>query len=171
FRHPYLHTGDTAEKKAVLRSFLEERGYTIAPVTIDNDEWLFARAYARALQQGKDNLVLDEIRTAYVEWMEQVIAHFEAWSVEVVGYEVPQILLLHANQLNASAFGDIAAIFGRRGYRFVTLEEALADPAYNRSDTYVTEWGVSWLHRWARSMDMEIQWEPDAPAWIVELGD
>ena len=85
FRHPYLHTGNTEEKKSALEAFLSENSYTIAPVTIDNSEWLYARAYARALA-GDNSGDQARIIESYVEWMERVIAHFEAWSVEVVGY-------------------------------------------------------------------------------------
>ena len=38
FRHPFLHTGRTLEEKRALESFLAQRGYRIAPVTIDNSE-------------------------------------------------------------------------------------------------------------------------------------
>lgn len=171
FRHPFLHTGDSAEKKSAVEAFLRERGYTIAPVTIDNDEWLFARAYARALAGDASPETLRRIETTYVEWLDSVVAHFETWSVEVVGYEIAQVLLLHANEINAATFGDIAALFVRRGYRFITLEEALRDPGYAQPDPYVGEWGISWLHRWARGKGLEVQWEPDAPEWIADFGN
>lgn len=170
FRHPYLHTGNTEEKKAALEAYLAENGYTIAPVTIDNSEWLFARAYARAKADGDEPGQMHIVET-YVTWLNDVVAHFEAWSVEVVGYELPQILLLHANELNAAAFGEVASMLTHRGYQFITLEEALRDPAYDQPDTYVGEWGISWLHRWARGKGMETQWEPDAPDWISSYGD
>ncbi len=48
FRHPFLHTGRDLPTKTGLETFLAARGYTIAPVTHDNGDWIFARAYASA---------------------------------------------------------------------------------------------------------------------------
>ena len=41
------------------------------------------------------------------------------------GREIPQVLLLHANALNAERFGAVADALVRRGYRFISLDEAL----------------------------------------------
>jgi peptidoglycan/xylan/chitin deacetylase (PgdA/CDA1 family) len=166
FRHPYLHAGDTPEKKATVEAFLAERGYTIAPVTLDSDEWVFAAAYARAVAEA-DTATAQRLRTEYVAWTEAVVAHFEGWSREVLGYELPQVALLHANLLNADTIGELAAMFARRGYRFVSLEEALRDPVYARPDPYVGRYGNSWLHRWARGEGREVRWEPGAPDWVT----
>ncbi|NUO83097.1 polysaccharide deacetylase, partial [candidate division KSB1 bacterium] len=37
----------------------------------------------------------------------------------------------------------------KRGYAFVSLEEALRDEAYRTEDTYTGPAGISWLQRWA----------------------
>ncbi len=168
FRYPYLRSGNTAEKKEAIEAFLTERGYTNAPVTIDNDEWIFAHTYRRAAERGDADL-MERIGTAYVAFMDSVTAHFEAWSVEVLGYKPPQVLLLHANLLNADYFAEVAAMLERRGYRFVTLDEALTDPAYARPDTYVGTRGLSWLHRWAIGDGKEPAMEPSAPTWVQTL--
>jgi peptidoglycan/xylan/chitin deacetylase (PgdA/CDA1 family) len=168
FRYPFLHAGDTAEKKAAVEAFLAERGYTNAPVTIDNNEWVFARAYVIAAERG-DAELMARIGAAYVDFMEAVTAHFEGWSADVLGYELPQILLVHANLLNADTFGEVAAMLARRGYRFVTLDEALDDPAYARPDPYVGPTGLSWLHRWAIGEGMAWEREPTPPQWVWDL--
>src|SRR5712691_1143426 len=41
FRHPFLMTGTTQEVKVAFEAFLKERGYRVAPVTVDNDDWRF----------------------------------------------------------------------------------------------------------------------------------
>ena len=59
FRHPYLQTGRDLETKHALEAFLAEHGYRIAPVTIDNGEWIFAQedpewlAFLRQRSAGK----------------------------------------------------------------------------------------------------------------------
>ena len=166
FRPPYLRTGETEAKKAALAGWLDARGYTVAPVTLDSDEWVFNAAYARASAVG-DAATARRVREAYLDWFEAVFAHYEGWATEVLGYEPPQVLLLHASLLNAVAFGALAARLERRGYRFVSLDEALADPAYRRPDPFVGRYGSSWLHRWARDAGREVRWEPDAPDWVT----
>jgi peptidoglycan/xylan/chitin deacetylase (PgdA/CDA1 family) len=165
YRHPYLMTGDTAEKKAAIAAGLAGRGYRIAPVTIDNSDWMFAAVYAGAMRDG-DRDLMDRIGAAYVEYLDGVFAHFETYSAEVVGREPAQVLLLHANFLNRDHFPAVHAMLARRGYRVVPLEQAMADPVYGRDESYVGRAGVSWLHRWARTDGREVRWEPEVPDWI-----
>jgi hypothetical protein len=88
--------------------------------------------------------------------------------VEVVGREIPQVLLIHASQMNADLMPDLLAMFRRRGYRFVSLDEALADPAYRLPDRYVGKGGFSWIHRWASTQGMPMKGEPDPPKWVLD---
>jgi peptidoglycan/xylan/chitin deacetylase (PgdA/CDA1 family) len=168
FRHPLLHTGADPATKASLASFLDARGYTVAPVTIDNQEWIYSAVYARAKANG-DEVTMRRVSNAYVPFMERVFAFFEEWSVEVVGREMPHVLLLHANELNADHFGELAGMMRRRGYDFVSLEDALKDEAYQLEDGYVGPRGLSWLHRWARTRGLDVKEEPREPAWLGEL--
>ena len=86
----------------------------------------------------------------------------------VAGREFPQILLLHANQLNADLMPELLAMFRRRGYDFVSLEDALADETYGLPENYVGPGGFSWIHRWSMSQEMAPKGEPDPPAWALE---
>lgn len=45
FRHTQLRTGPTTAYRLELSSFLDSLGYTVAPVTIDNDEYIYAYSY------------------------------------------------------------------------------------------------------------------------------
>jgi peptidoglycan/xylan/chitin deacetylase (PgdA/CDA1 family) len=168
FRYPMLHTGSDLEKKQAIASFLETNGYTNAPVTIDNQEWIFSSVYTRAKERG-DTATMQRVGEAYVPFMEQVFQFFETWSVDVLGYEPPQVLLLHANELNADYFDALAAMMQRRGYAFVSMEEALKDPAYRLADGYVGPRGLSWLHRWALAKGRTLREEPREPDWLGEL--
>lgn len=168
FRHPYLFTGETPEKKAAIAAGLAERGYTIAPVTIDNNDWMFAAVYRRAEAAG-DEALKTRIGEAYVAHMATVLDHAEPYSAELTGGREPaQVLLLHANTLNRDWYPRIHALYLARGYRFVTLNEALTDPVYAHADDYVRANGISWLHRWTFTEGRPIRREPEPPAWIVE---
>ena len=161
FRHPFLFTGATPESKAGLQAFLDAEGYIVAPVTIDNADYMFAALYT-------DPKYRERVRREYVAYMESVVASFEAASVALAGREFPQILLIHANELNADLMPELLAMFRARGYTFVTLEQALADEVYELPENYVGRGGFSWIHRWTRTKGLALKPEPEPPAWVSE---
>jgi peptidoglycan/xylan/chitin deacetylase (PgdA/CDA1 family) len=167
FRHPFLQVGLELPKRRAFEAFLAERGYTIAPVTIDNDEWIYAAIYADALRR-KDAEAAAQIGADYLRYMESVFAFVEEVSRVLTGREIRQILLVHANALNADYFPRLALAMKARGYRFITLAEALADEAYALPDTYVGQWGISWLHHWETTAGKKRSPSPDPPAWVLK---
>ena len=176
FRHPYLRAGRTPDDKAAVAAFLQTHGYRIAPVTVDNGEWVWAFAYARVLDGEVDvpsrEDVLARLRRGYVPYMLNKVDYFEQQSQRLLGYTLPQVWLLHANELNAVAFAELVAGVRRRGYRTVTLDEAMADPAYARVDGYSGRFGPSWLHRWAMAEQRPKDFyagEPVVPQWVLDL--
>jgi peptidoglycan-N-acetylglucosamine deacetylase len=170
FRHPFLHAGNDVKTKEALAKFLAARGYTIAPVTIDNQEWVFAEAYALA-KERRDTTTARRIGEAYLRYMDDIFAFFEKYSVHTVGYEIKQILLLHVNPLNADYLDALARMMRKRGYAFISIDQALTDPAYRLRDTYAGPTGLSWLHRWALSKGMPITTEPREPEFIRSLSN
>jgi beta-lactamase regulating signal transducer with metallopeptidase domain/peptidoglycan/xylan/chitin deacetylase (PgdA/CDA1 family) len=154
FSYPYLNTGPNAEAKAAVERFLSERGYKIHPVTVDNMDWLFSRAYAEALTRDDEDGAR-KLRAEYVAYMERMFEFCENYSREVVGREIPQVLMLTAGALNADSFDELAAMLKRRGYTFVTLDQATRDDAYSLPDTYTGSRGDSWIARWAVTKGMK----------------
>jgi beta-lactamase regulating signal transducer with metallopeptidase domain/peptidoglycan/xylan/chitin deacetylase (PgdA/CDA1 family) len=148
FSYPYLNTGATPAAKAEVEKFLAARGYLIHPVTIDNMDWLFSHAYIEALRRD-DEQTAARIRAEYVPYMEHMFEFSENYSREVTGREIPQVLMLTGGALTADCFDDLAAMLKRRGYTFVTMEQATADEAYSLPDNYTGQHGDSWLARWA----------------------
>jgi peptidoglycan-N-acetylglucosamine deacetylase len=159
FRHPYLHTGPTPLIKQQLQAFLDSHGYRVAPITFDTADWEFASLYTRPQYR-------DRARRDYVPYMESVVAFFEKRAVEVTGREFPQILLVHVSELNADAAADLLAMFRRRGYSFVSLDQALADEVYRLPDSYAGTKGFSWIHRWGITKGMPEKDEPQPPEWV-----
>lgn len=170
FRHPFLQMGLDLEKRRAFEAFLTAHAYTIAPVTIDNDEYVYAFVYADALRRG-DRAMAAKVGTDYLRYMEAVFAFCEQVSRNLVGREIRQILLLHANALNADYFGKLARIMKARGYRFITLPQALEDEAYGQPDTYVGRWGISWLHHWELTAGKKRTPSPDPPDWVTKAYD
>ncbi|MCG8469736.1 MAG: polysaccharide deacetylase family protein [Gemmatimonadetes bacterium] len=171
FRHPFLRTGTDIETKRAFEAFLAEHGYEVAPVTIDNQEWIYARAYDHA-QVRDDAELAARIAVSYLTYMDSVFGYYEAQSRALLGYELPQVLLLHANQLNADVIDPLADMMRDRGYAFVPLEVALEDPAYDSPDEYVGWGGITWPHRWALTAGERGDFfagEPEAPEFVQEV--
>ena len=170
FRHPYTHTGPTREIKAGLEKFLAGRGYTIAPFTIENSDWLFSSAYAKA-KRAADEALAAKVREAYLAYSDAMLDWFETLSKDGFGREIPQILLIHSNDLHADALDALLTRIERRGYRWVTMAEAMKDAAYKTPDDFVGTSGPSWLHRWRvnKNLPDRMRDEPDPPQWILDL--
>jgi peptidoglycan-N-acetylglucosamine deacetylase len=173
FRHPYTHTGPTKDVKAGLSAFLKDRGYTVAPFTVEHVDYLFSNRYRRA-KQGKaggdgGTELARRIGDAYLAHLDSMLEFFEGLSRETFGREIAQILLVHVNDINAEYLPAMLEKMRARGYDFVTLDEAMSDPAYRTADDYVGMAGPSWLHRWrvTKGLPSKLREEPDPPDWIM----
>lgn len=166
FRHPYLDVGRDLQTRREAEAFLVARGYRIAPVTLDAWDWMFATVYDDARKRG-DTALQQEVAKGYLAYSGEVFAYCEQLSMQIMGYEPKQIILLHGNQLEADHIGDLADVFRKRGYRFITLADALGDQAYSLPDTYVGEEGTGWLDHWAITQGKPPRGEPVFPPSII----
>jgi peptidoglycan/xylan/chitin deacetylase (PgdA/CDA1 family) len=172
FRHPYLRAGENKEKTDSLYHFLKEKGYEIAPVTIDNAEWIFNSAYDSVLVTN-DKQRMIEVGNSYIQYMEQKVKYYEGQSQKLFGRNIKHILLLHANRLNADYLDDLIMMLKKNSYSFISLKDALMDEAYSTPITkFNKHWGMSWLDRWALSKGKKGDFfkdEPTAPDFIMKL--
>lgn len=170
FRHPMTHTGDTKEKKEAIEQFLSKRGYKIAPHTIENSDFIFNVGYVRALND-KDQETAARLRNQYVDFTIAATDFAERVSPEIFGREIPQTLLIHANDINADSLDELLKRFEARGYKFVTLDQVMSDPAYQTKDDYVGKYGPTWLFRWMKSKGLNVSFkdDPEPPQNVMEL--
>jgi peptidoglycan/xylan/chitin deacetylase (PgdA/CDA1 family) len=170
FRHPQLHAGRSLAYRRAVEHFLAARHYTIAPVTVDNQEWAYARAYVIARERsGGDSALSRRIVADYLRHMDSAFVYSEGLSRTLFGREIPLVLLIHANELNADYLDALLDRLQARGYRFATLESVLANRAYRSADTYTGPAGMSWLIRWALTRGVRIPDEPREDGYISEL--
>ena len=167
FRHPYLDTGRDLTTRRKAEEFLTQRGYRIAPVTLDGWDWAFAGIYEDAKKRNDTDLQ-QRIVKDYLAFHDAAFAYFEQLSVKVVGYEPKQVLLLHASNLEADHIGELLDLLRKRGYRFITLEDALGDSAYSLPNTYVGEEGSGWIEQWAITQGKVPQGAPKFPQWVLD---
>jgi peptidoglycan/xylan/chitin deacetylase (PgdA/CDA1 family) len=180
FRYPYTRSGPTVEIKSAFLDFLRARDYGIAPFTVENSDYAFNAIYVQALEDG-DRALAERVRSAYLDFQDTIFGFFEELAVELFGYEVKQILLIHANKIHADCLDALLTKLEQRGYAFISLDDALKDEAYRTPDEYVGPIGPSWLHRWSihkgipmrevrgRTFPGPLLDEPDPPKFILEL--
>ena len=171
YRHTFTQTGPTREAKQAFEAFLKDHGYAVAPFTVEHADYAFASMYADA-RLKQDEALARKLMDASLAHLDTMLEFFEAESRELFGREIPQILLIHANRLNAAALPAMLDRMQARGYRFVTLDEALRDEAYRSPDEYVGPAGPSWLHRFfvarGRDMSTSLRGEPDPPQFVID---
>lgn len=173
FRHPFLHVGNTKAKADSLNDFLLRHGYTVAPVTIDNEDYLFALAYKRAKDKN-DTGLMKQIGHDFIGYIENKVKYYEKQSNALFGRNIAQILLLHASALNSDYVESLAAMFRKNNYDFVSMDKALEDSAYKTDITVYGNWGISWIDKWALSKGKKGDFfkdEPATPDYIIKLSE
>jgi peptidoglycan/xylan/chitin deacetylase (PgdA/CDA1 family) len=172
FRFPQNHTGDTKEKHDAVSTFLAHRGYRIGPCTIDNEDYVFNAAYLKMLA-NKDAASAARLRAAYLAYTSAEIDFYAGLHKQMFGHEIPHVMLLHVNKLNADLIDSVVALFMRKQYGFVSLDAALSDPAYSTPDEFVTKEGWMWAYRWARELGVHVNGsaETEPPDWIIHYGN
>ena len=168
FRFPFNHIGDTGAKHDGVASFLEHRGYKLAACTIENEDYIFDRAYLQMLAK-KDPITAERLRSEYLAYTATEIDYYSSLNNRVFGYEPPHIMLLHVNRLNADMVDSVLSLFEKRLYKFVTLDEAEADPAFATPE-FVTPYGWMWGYRWAAKLHVHVNGslETEPSEWVRE---
>ena len=167
FRHPFLDVGRDLQTRRDAEAFLVQRGYRIAPITMDAWDWMYAGVYEDARKRG-DTALQRQLVSSYLTYTAEVFDYYEKFSQDLIGYEPPQIILLHGNWLEADHIGELLDLLRKRGYRFVTLQEALADAAYSLPDDFVGEEGTNWLDHWAITRGQPPKNTPVFPQWVID---
>ena len=142
FRFPYLREGDTEEKLDAVRDYLARSGQRNVPVTIDNQDWDFEAGWVAAKRAG-DAAALARVADDYQRALRtEVVAQTEQGD-RLFERKVPQVLLLHANEVGAAQWDALFSWLSGRGYRFATADEVMADPALSAPHRYVASRGGS----------------------------
>ena len=124
FRYPYLAEGK-GESKALVQHYLAENDYIEAPVTIDSKDYRFNEQLYHIAYRARPQY-LPQLKQRYLDYIWHETERAEKRTKE---QPVKQILLLHANLLNSHCLNDILLMYKEHGYRFISLSEALANPA------------------------------------------
>lgn len=123
FRYPYLAMSN-GEKRNQILCYLAKKHYQVAPITIDSKDFAFnQRLLAVPELQRRD--YLKELKPFYIDFIWQQTVKAEDHSQYHHNTEQAQILLIHANLLNAYVLPDIITLYKEQGYEFINLDDAL----------------------------------------------
>ena len=124
FRYPYLAEG-TKKTKPIVLEYLTANHYTIAPVTIDSKDFQFNEQLYKVPYHSREAYI-SKLKPRYLAYIWQQTLKAEK---RANGQPVKQILLIHANLLNSYALNDIIQMYKQNGYKFISLTDALKNPA------------------------------------------
>lgn len=161
FRPPYLHAGDTNASQQLLEQSLEKLGLRLVPVTMENADYVFDAPYTTRLQH-KQVTAARAYQQQYLAFTERRFDFYHRANEKMFAEPVPQILMLHVNQLNADSLDRILLSLQSRGYQFQSLEQTLQHPIYAQP-TRAFKFGIHWLYRWDKAGDNKVDWatEPE----------
>jgi peptidoglycan/xylan/chitin deacetylase (PgdA/CDA1 family) len=129
FRFTYLREGNTPEKRDGMRTFLKQQGYRNAYVSLDTSDWRFDDKLREVLNKNPQ-ADLAPIRQSYLAHVRQRALAYRALSQQLQGRDIPQVILLHHNLINALWLDDVIAQFRAMGWSVTTPAAAFADPVY-----------------------------------------
>lgn len=131
-RYPFLSEGDTAEKRAEVRSFLAAHGYRIAAVTMSFDDYMWNEPFARC-EAKNDTGSIAQLETSYLDAASADADFRRAMAKALFGHDLPYVLLMHVGAFDARMLPRLLKLYRDKGFSFVTLEEAEKDSFYRSS--------------------------------------
>jgi peptidoglycan/xylan/chitin deacetylase (PgdA/CDA1 family) len=155
FRYPYLAEGETLQKRDAFRIYLFRNGYRIAEVTVNYNDWAWNKAYVRCVRQNNRESIA---------WLKTHIVEDAQWNLNastmmagsLFHRNIPQILLIHIGVIDAVTLDTILKNFRAHHVKFITLDEALADPIHNINPNYAYRGEETFLEQVATSRHVDV---------------
>ena len=154
FRYPYLHEGNTLEKRREVRAILARDGYRISEVNMDFGDYLWNGPYARCVEKH-DTAAIGRLHDTYLATADAAIGTFRGLSQALYGRDVKYILLLHLGAFDAKMLPELLALYRERGFTFISLEEAEKDPVYLQDPDMADQGGGTLLEQVASKREMD----------------
>jgi peptidoglycan-N-acetylglucosamine deacetylase len=165
-RYPYLHEGDTVEKRRAVRGYLAGHGYKIAQVTLDWEDYLWNFAYARCAAKN-DRKAISWLRSSYLDTASEFLDLGREQAKLIYGHEINYVLLMHLGAYSSTILPDALDLLKKKGFKLVTLEEAESDAAYEGDPDAGLHDAGTLLDQWMQIK--EIKYPPHAEKPYKEL--
>jgi peptidoglycan-N-acetylglucosamine deacetylase len=170
FRYPFLSEGNTLAKRNAVRDYLRQHGYRIAEVTVDYYDWAWTDAYSRCLGRHDEKSV-QWMKDHVEDSADRYLLAASQTAKLLLGHDIPHILLVHIGSFDAITLGGIFKHWQSQGVQFVSLDDALADPAYSVNPNMAFDGGRSFLEQIAESRHVDISQFEDQKYTMGRLND
>jgi peptidoglycan/xylan/chitin deacetylase (PgdA/CDA1 family) len=147
FRYPFLHEGDDIEKRRAVRAYLQTHGYRVAQVTLDWEDYLWNSAYARCASKN-DTQSIAWLKSSYLSIESSYLDLGRDLAKLVYGHDINHVLLLHLGAFSKDILPDALDLMQKKGFTFVTLDEAESDPVYQGDPDVGSKYGGTLLELW-----------------------
>jgi peptidoglycan-N-acetylglucosamine deacetylase len=138
-----------------VTAHIKTLGYTPADVTSYFFAWEWDRAW-RWLQHSDKTTEAEALKSEFIEFCFAQLAYDQRCCRQVFGHDVIGITHAHYVAFFAEVADPLRALMRREGIEFVPLADALADPAYERVATVVTDGFHVYQHKLSIAAGREI---------------
>lgn len=128
-RYPYLHEGDTLDKRNAVRAFLSERGYRVAQITLDWEDYMWNSAYARCVARG-DKPAIEWLRKSYLDTAAGYLDAQREMAQALYGRKIDHVMLLHLGAFSPEILPALFDLLKQKGFELGTLDAVQRDAAY-----------------------------------------
>jgi peptidoglycan/xylan/chitin deacetylase (PgdA/CDA1 family) len=160
FRYPFLEEGNTLARREALRDWLKQHGYRIAEVSMDFQDYQWNNVYARCAVDD-NQAAIASLHDSYLAAAAESIRVYRAVAQKLYNRDVPYVLLLHVGAFDARMLPDLIALFRARGFTFITLQEAMADPIYSFDPKVASPGGNTFNEMVAQARNVNIPYITD----------
>jgi peptidoglycan/xylan/chitin deacetylase (PgdA/CDA1 family) len=161
-RYPYLHEGETVEKRRAVRAYLKAHGYRVAQVTIDWEDYLWNFAYARCAAKG-DKKSIEWLRSSYLSTASEFVDLDRQLAKTIYGREISYVLLLHLGAYSSTILPEALDLLQKKGFTLVTLQEAESDAAYGEDPDAGLHDAGTLLDQWMQVKQIKYPLHADKP--------
>lgn len=161
-RYPYLHEGDTVEKRRAVRAYLKAHNYRIAQVSLDWEDYLWNFAYPRCVEK-KDEKAIAWMKSSYLQTASEFLDLGRQQAQLIYGHDINYVLLLHLGSFSSTILPDAFDLLKKKGFKIVTLEEAESDPAYDGDPDVGLHDAGTFLDQWMQVKQIKYPEHADKP--------
>jgi peptidoglycan/xylan/chitin deacetylase (PgdA/CDA1 family) len=161
-RYPFLHEGDTLEKRHAIRNYLADHGYKVAQVTLDFGDYAWNNPYARCVAK-QDTQSIEWLKSSYLQAAKDDIELDRKLSAQLFGRDIKYVLLMHIGALDSVMLPDLLDLFRKMGFHFVSLKEAQKDPAYQSDPDAALKFGGTLLEQLTEAKHLQYPPHADRP--------
>jgi peptidoglycan-N-acetylglucosamine deacetylase len=158
FRYPFLREGNTPQSYNAVRAMLAQRGYRIAQVTLDFDDYAYNDPYARCMTKN-DRDALAWLEQSYRERAAESLVRGREAARALFGHDIGHVMLLHIGAFETVMLPRLLDLLQQQGFTLSTLEDAQSDAAY----ATVPDTGGTWSGTFLEQMAIARK-QPAAPS-------